>query len=558
MSRYRHVAIGELCSELLYSPPEVRRLHVLRLESLLDELDAAQQYPLEFIHYRLTGFTSSGAPLAFTGSEVRGDLCLLLLQHLSAGISDPAAAQAEPVLRLAEVARRCSVSLRTVHRWRREGLVARMFVFADGRHHVAVREGVLQRFLEAHPRRLHRRRPASRITARERDEIVRRARELVAENGRTFSRIVRQIAAERGRAPETIRYTLRRLEVGGGAARIFPAKAPALNQRGRRRIIREYRSGVPVSELAQRYGRSRSAIYTALRRESRREALETKIRYVPSPEFEPAGAGRAILGQAGLDLADTLPDAGIRPVQHPDSLPNLSEFPVLTRELEADLFRRYNYLKYRMSLVQAEIAGGRCARKQIELFARLGGAAEAVRRSLIRCNLRLVVAIARRHLGRLTNLSELTSIGNIALMRAVERFDFTRGNKFSTYAGWAITRQYARTIPEDNFRLAAFVTGHEEILLAAHGMPDESLERADWLAHLRAFLERGLARLNERERRIIRSRFGMGGAQPMTLEQIGAALGLTRERIRQIEAAGLHKLHALLGNDTGKMLARQA
>jgi len=557
MSRYRHVAIGELCSELLYSPPEVRRLHVLRLESLLDELDATQQYPLEFIHYRLTGFASAGAPRAFTGAEVRPDLCLLLL-HLSAGISDPAAEQAEPVLRLAEVARRCNVSLRTVHRWRREGLVARMFVFDGGSRHVAVREGALQRFLEAHPRRLHRRRPISRITARERDEILRRARELVAENGRTFSRIVRQIAAERGRARETIRYTLRRLEVGGGTDRIFPVRAPALNERGRRRILREYRSGTPVVELAQRYGRSRSAIYTALHQEGRREALEARIRYMPSAEFERAGAERTILGRAGLDLAGALPDAGIRPVQYANSLPDLSDFPVLTRELEADLFRRYNYLKYRMSLVQEEIARGRCARKQLDLFQRLRGAAEAVRRSLIRCNLRLVVAIARRHMGRLTNLSELTSIGNVALMRAVERFDYTRGNKFSTYAGWAITKQYARTIPEDNFRLATFITGHEEILLAKHGMPDESLERSDWLDHMRALLERGLERLNERERHVIRSRFGMGGVQPMTLEQLGAGLGLTRERIRQIEAAGLHKLRELLGGDAGNMLALQA
>ncbi len=557
MSRYRHAAIGELCSELLYSPAEVRRLHVLRLESLLQEFDAAQQYPLEYIRFRLTGFTSpDDAPLAFTGVELRADLCLLL-QHLSAAISDPAGEQAEPVLRLAKVASRCSVSLRTVHRWRREGLVARMFVFADGRHHVAVREGVLQRFLEAHPQRLHRRRPISKITARERDEILRRARELVAENGRTFSHIVRQIAAERGRAPETVRYTLRGLE-GAGADRIFPARAPALNQRGRRRILREYRSGTPVVELAKRYGRSRSAIYTVLRREGRREALETKTSYVSSPEFDVAGAERAILGREGLDLGGTLPDAGIRPVQRPDSLPDLGVLPVLTREQEADIFRRYNYVKYRIAKAQARIAGGRCTRKQLELIARLRGAAEALRRSLIRCNLRLVVAIARRHMGRLTNLSELTSIGNIALMRAVEGFDYTRGNKFSTYAGWAITRQYARTIPQDNFRLATFVTGHEEILLAAHDMPDESVERADWLAHLRALIERGLAGLDDREGRIIRSRFGIGGIQPMTLEQVGAMFGLTRERIRQIEAAGLRKLHALLGDDTGRMLALQS
>src|SRR5215470_678501 len=77
--------------------------------------------------------------------------------------------------------------------------------------------------------------------------------------------------------------------------------------------------------------------------------------------------------------------------------------------------------------------------------------------------MRLVVSIAKRHSGQTDNFFELLSDGNVSLIRAVEKFDYSRGNKFSTYASWAIMKNFARSIPEEKHRRERYITGHEQI-----------------------------------------------------------------------------------------------
>jgi len=83
-----------------------------------------------------------------------------------------------------------------------------------------------------------------------------------------------------------------------------------------------------------------------------------------------------------------------------------------------------------------------------------------------------VVSIARRHVGRAPCFFEIVSDGNLSLMRAVEKFDYARGFKFSTYASWAIMRNYARTIPEQMYQSARLVTGVDEALAATPDRTD--------------------------------------------------------------------------------------
>jgi RNA polymerase primary sigma factor len=153
----------------------------------------------------------------------------------------------------------------------------------------------------------------------------------------------------------------------------------------------------------------------------------------------------------------------------------------------------------------------------------------------------LVVSIAKRHAGSYNDITELVSDGNVALIQAVDRFDYARGNKFSTYASWAIINGLKRRKREQNNR-ARFVTGDEVILQsAADTRADEhDQEKAD--KQRQREVERLLGRLDDRERRIIASRYGIGGGDEKTRKQIGKELGISKERVRQLEARAENKL----------------
>jgi RNA polymerase sigma factor (sigma-70 family) len=133
----------------------------------------------------------------------------------------------------------------------------------------------------------------------------------------------------------------------------------------------------------------------------------------------------------------------------------------------------------------------------------------------------------------------------MSLIRAVEKFDFSRGNKFSTYATWAIMKNYARSIPEEKRRRERYVTGHEDLFeVAPDNRTDEQecLASAEQNAHR---VNRLLEYLDARERQIIRMRAGLDNSEGMTLEEIGQQLGITKERVRQLNVRIMNKLRTI-------------
>ncbi|HMS15108.1 MAG TPA: RNA polymerase sigma factor RpoD [Microthrixaceae bacterium] len=283
-------------------------------------------------------------------------------------------------------------------------------------------------------------------------------------------------------------------------------------------------------------------------------------------------------------------------------LREIGQVPLLTGPEEVALAKRIEAGTMAEAVVAEAAAAGEALdateRRRLHRLARDG---EQAKQELTQANLRLVVSIAKRYLGRGLAILDLIQEGNLGLMRAVEKFDYTKGFKFSTYATWWIRQAVTRAIADQARTIRIPVHMVESInkvhrqqrqlmqelereptideLAAKVGMPanrvrdillisqdplsldspvgeeDDSfladfIEDAQAIAPADAAAQRMLGQalmealdeLNERERQVVRLRFGLEDGQAHTLEEVGREFGVTRERIRQIESKTLAKL----------------
>ncbi len=280
-------------------------------------------------------------------------------------------------------------------------------------------------------------------------------------------------------------------------------------------------------------------------------------------------------------------------------LHEIGQVPLLTAEEEYTLAQSVTRGREARTLLENESYRSWTERLALE---REMAMADESRRKLIQANLRLVVSVAKKYIGRSMSFMDLVQEGNIGLMRAVEKFDYSRGNRFSTYATWWIRQAVTRAIAEQSrlIRLPVHLSDsitrlrrvvhqleqklereptHEEIataldmslnkvkrLMQASTQPvsleqplkhneregrvgeilaDENLESPIEIAAqqmLKNELNAILNDLPERERKVLLLRYGLTDGRRHTLEEVGVAFGITRERTRQIEADALRRL----------------
>jgi RNA polymerase sigma factor (sigma-70 family) len=233
------------------------------------------------------------------------------------------------------------------------------------------------------------------------------------------------------------------------------------------------------------------------------------------------------------------------PKDVPPELASLYEWPLLSKDQERHLFRQMNFLKHKLRKLRDRLSGdpSRVRTTDLAQVEDLQNRIAAVKDLLINCNMRLVVSIAKRHAGNLTdNIFELISDGNMSLIRAVEKFDYSRNFKFSTYASWAIMKNFARSIPDEKKHREHYVTGHEDVFDAAPDVRSDEAEALSQAEQHKQQINQLLEQLDPREREIIRLRAGLDGAESKTLEQIGQIMGITKERVRQIHVRGMKKM----------------
>ena len=537
---YSNPAIRQLRDQQVrYAPREKKIEQVNRAEQVLAQLDPEKNYSYQYLCYRITDYRPESYPdLKLSGGEAMHDL-RLFVEDLSDAANVDAEAAGERVLTVSDLSKRFDVSTKTISRWRQQGLVSRRFVF-EGRKRVGFLKSSVDRFVSQNRERVQRGSSFSQLNDEERAEIVERARRL-AEAGGCPAEVTRRLAKRMGRSVETIRYTLKQFDQQHPEMAIFSESSGPLSEETKKKIYQQYRWGTSAEALAKRYCRTKTSIYRVINEMRAKRILELPLDNMPNELFKKPEAERIVFGpMPGLDEPKP---AVRRPSGLPPYLAALYEVPLLTREQEVHLFRKFNYLKYKAVQLRQKLDPAGAKSGLMDRIEKLYDAAVATKNQIIRANLRLVVSIAKRHVGPTENLFELVSDGNTSLMRAVEKFDFARGNKFSTYASWAIMKNFARTIPDEHRRRDRYRTSHDEMFSTTEDSRSDQYEQESAQTQRKLHVNRILGRLDEREQKIIISRFGLDHRQePLTLKEVGARMGVTKERIRQIEARALNKL----------------
>jgi len=262
----------------------------------------------------------------------------------------------------------------------------------------------------------------------------------------------------------------------------------------------------------------------------------------------------------------------------------LAALTVLTEGTISDPVRMYLKEIGRIPLLKFE--------QEISLAKRVEKGDKEAKKILINSNLRLVVSIAKKYVGRGLTLLDLIQEGNQGLIRAVEKYDWRRGYKFSTYATWWIRQSITRAIADQarTIRIPVHMVENinrflrasrklmqelgreptpEEVARVLGIDPEKAMEiikisqEPDFIHDttaptlfdsasrelLKEQVEQVLSTLSDRERRVLEERFGLKDGKPKTLEEVGKMFAVTRERIRQIEAKALRKLrHPSRGN----------
>lgn len=282
-----------------------------------------------------------------------------------------------------------------------------------------------------------------------------------------------------------------------------------------------------------------------------RSLLDAPADYVADPAFSRSNAERKLFEQAPeIPEPNTswyhpvMDDASGRTSK---SVVNV----VLDAEQERALFLQFNFARYRVNRLLRELDGKRPTAAQGRELLRWDAMAHRLRDQIARSNLALVLAMAKRVRHTDLDFGDLISEGNMALLRAIDKFNVSRGFKFSTYACRAILKAFSRSGMKQTQYRQLFPTDFDPLLERSDYQRRKYDEHEnDCATEVRRIVADNRADLTDVERAIIHHRFALNAmdseTQPLTLEQVGHVVGLTKERVRQIQNKALEKIRKVL------------
>lgn len=553
MKRIQNDDLRQLLLQLKFAPLKQRIKQLDAAEKLFALIDKTMDYPFEFICFHITGFRPTGpdAEKLIKGEELSEDL-RNFIASLSSRVCPPASQQGQKVYTLEELAKTLNVSARTINRWRSRGLIARKFLFQNEQKCLGFLQSSVDKFLDVNPDLIANAKNFRRLTKPQKNRIVKRAASLAAKTPFTRHRIIQKVACDMGVSPETVRCILLNYENANRGKPVFKRPTGVINSAQAAEIYKLFQTGTPAGDLMKRFNRTKSSIYRIINDRRARAVAARKIEFIASEEFLRPDAAQAILAEP-LDVKKIASPKKIDLPRPADGslaryLQTVKAAPILNRDREMNFFRRYNFLKFLASQAMPALKPARAPSAQIRKTEDCLAEAEAVKKMIIEASLRLVVGIARKHAAASgANLLDLISEGNLSLVRAVEKFDYTRGFRFATYAAWVIAKDYAHHPEQQPGRLdkSEAMENIQRNLRITDSSDFAAIERAH--KSLIAVIKDNL---DQREQYVIINHFGLMGTlvkkERKTLTQIGQELNLSKERVRQLELVALQKLrHSL-------------
>ena len=274
--------------------------------------------------------------------------------------------------------------------------------------------------------------------------------------------------------------------------------------------------------------------------------LFLEIDFVDSPDFRSPTAEQQISGKKRFETS--LPQT--TPVSRQAGLPahfsRLCEAQLLSAQDERMLFRLVNYLKYRATVLRSQLNLDAPQEGIICEVESLLGQAKSVRDHIIHANMRLVISIVKKYVSPTVSFDELLSDGIMILMNSVEKFDYDRGFRFSTYAYRSIARNAYQQVMQRQKQLSRFQDVAETTIEGAlEDSGTASMDEKTWET-LSGALNQFLQKLDKRERLIVEARYALGKhLKKQTFQSIADKLGVSKERVRQLEQRAVSKLRAM-------------
>ena len=433
----------------------MRVQEVVRAERLHDEVEPANNYPMDFLHYRITGYRSEKKDTTvLVGEAILPDL-RRMIDALSRSVGMPVTPD-DPVESPQELAKRLNVSTKTIQRWRDSGLRWRWVASGPGRRkRLGFARNAVEHFLAAHRDRADRAAGFTQIDPSVRSGLIDRARRIAQRRKTTPFKLAAHLARRTGRAVETMRQLLEHHDRDHPENPVFSDRSRSLSNRDRRAIARAIRAGVKAGRLAEEYRCTRSMIYRAVRKQRAAALRRLRLSYIISPTFTRDDADEVILGH-GLESAVSVSEADqvTRVDDLPAELQPIYQQPSPDPKTVRSMFVRYNYLKYKADRTIQSLDLHDPRSNDIDVARKCIQEARALRHRLVAINLPAVLSITRLHMidqpdTSTNHLLRMLDLGHEALLAHVDTYDPGREQTFQAYLTWRCQSALARRQEED-------------------------------------------------------------------------------------------------------------